>query len=249
MIHLDNNSSDDFGGIQILFQSQELSFAHQLTRLPFTRLSSSSCWAWVGGSRCWLSIIVSISPQKWLFFCFIHLVVVFHNCGRNRLRVFGRSGLAIPWRFHVWRGGKMNDYVKRGLLLWWGRKTRVRCWMTCVCGGWWWWLLVCGGGKTRVRCWMTCVCGRWWWWLLVCGGGGTLCTGLELEDGRVLLPAPWFPPPFTCKKYFWPIFFCSKTDLLLYTVKYRRLLLSDVIWWHVTSLHPGVLHTPPGTGR
>ena len=129
MIYLDNNSSDDFGGIQIL--SQELSFAHQLTRLPFTRLSSSSCWAWVGGSRCWLSIIVSISP-KMFFFCFIHLVVVFHNCGRNRLRVFGRSGLAVPWRFHVWRGGKMNDYVKRGLLVWWGRKTRVRCWMTCV---------------------------------------------------------------------------------------------------------------------
>ena len=41
---------------------------------------------------------------------------------------------------------------------------------------------------------------EWRWggnYSLVCGGGGTLCTGLELEDGRVLLPAPWFPPPFT----------------------------------------------------
>ena len=41
----------------------------------------------------------------------------------------------------------------------------------------------------------TCMRGRMI--LLVWGGGGTLCTGLEFEDGRVLLPAPWFPPPFT----------------------------------------------------
>ena len=59
-------------------------------------------------------------------FCFFHLVVVFHNCGRNRLRVFGRSGLAIPWRFHVWRGGKIFFIGQR----WkdeWLRKERITC--------------------------------------------------------------------------------------------------------------------------
>ena len=58
--------------------------------------------------------------------------------------------------------------------------------LTCLRG----YSLVCGDGV------LACVCEKGGY-SLVCGGGGTLCTGLEFEDGRVLLPAPWFPPPFT----------------------------------------------------
>ena len=96
-----------------------------------------------------------------------HLVVVFHNCRRYWLRVFCRGGLPVPWRFHVW---ERWSWVRGGMT---GVRTKG--------------FFVCGGGT------LTCLRG----YSLVCGGGGTLCTGLELEDGRVLLPAPWFPPPFT----------------------------------------------------
>ena len=39
--------------------------------------------------------------------------------------------------------------------------------------------------------------------------------------------------------------FQQETDLLLYAVKYRRLLFSDVIGGHVARLHPSVLYAPP----
>ena len=49
---------------------------------------------------------------SWLAHPPTHLVVVFHNCWRYWLRVFCRGGLAVPWRFHVWRRW---DWVRGGM--------------------------------------------------------------------------------------------------------------------------------------
>ena len=190
---------------------QEKCLAHrnfdQLTRLPFTRLSSSSCCAWRG-----IVVIQLACPPT-------HLVVVFHNCWRYWLRVFCRGGLAVPWRFHVWRRW---DWV-RGGMAGAGQKCALSSIHLCVGEGCSTHLCVGEGER----------CAQDWSW--------------RREEFCCLLPGSLLLSP--ANKHVNPFHFSFNdkfTDLLLYTVEYRRLLLSDVIWGNVTSLHPGVLYAPPG---
>ena len=156
---------------------------------------------------------------SWLAHPPTHLVVVFHNCWRYWLRVFCRGGLAVPWRFHVWRRW---DWV-RGGMAGAGQKCVLSSIHLCVGEGYSTHLCVGEGER----------CAQDWSW--------------RREEFCCLLPGSLLLSPATSMStHFISLLMTSYTHLLLYTVEYRRLLLSDVIWGNVTSLHPGVLYAPPG---
>ena len=157
----------------------------QLTRLPLTRLSSSSCCAW------------------WVFLIVIHPIRPPGSCISQLLRILAPS-----------------------FLLWWvvGSLT-LSCLSEIVLGQ----SITCVGGGV-----LTCVWGR-----------GNAVHRTWVGGWKSSAACPLVPPSFHLHTNQSHFSLNSNTDLLLYAVKYRRLLLSDIIWGNITSLHPGVLYAPP----